>query len=151
MTVSRSSRAGKFNATLVREDGYTFDSQAEHARYRDLKLLVRANSIIELTVHPRYPLVVNGMTVAIYEADFSYRPVVITIAEVFVPVRRLVVEDVKGFPTPEYKIKRELFKALYPDADFRELNTDKSSERKAWTKFATSRGSGVQTQDGGGK
>lgn len=146
MTVYRSSRAGKFNAKRVKADGYTFDSEAEYARYCDLRFLLIGKQIADLSVHPRYPLDVNGKRICVYEADFAYREIVRVVDGHLVQSMYLTVEDVKGFPTPEYKIKRELFKALYPDAEFRELNTDKASERKAWTKFATSRGSGVQTQ-----
>lgn len=144
MTVPRSSRAGKFNAKRTKADGYSFDSLAEYARYVALKLLSRSNAIYDLRVHPVYALEVSGRRICNYEADFSYREWhdLATSSSVR---NVLVVEDVKGFATPEYKIKRELFRALYPDADFRELNTDKSSTRKAWTKFAATRGA-VQTQ-----
>ena len=139
-------RNGKFNARRVKADGYTFDSQAEAAEYGRLKLLQMANEISGLQVHPRFPLEVNGKRICVYEADFSFLErtpkTTAGVRLTFFSVRRVVL-DVKGFATPEYKIKCELFKALYPDADFRELNTDKSSTRKAWTKFAGAR---VQTQ-----
>lgn len=127
-------RTGKFNAVRVKADGYTFDSKAEYERYMDLKILERACLISELRVHPLYPLEVKNKHIATYEADFSYRDHATArrpgTAHTFHP---LVVEDVKGFPTPEYKIKRELFKALYADADFRELSTDRGATRKSWT------------------
>lgn len=137
----------KFNATRVKADGHTFDSKAEHARYCELKLLSASKQwprIMDLKVHPQWPLNVNGIRVAIYEPDFVYH-------EQQVPQApwHPVAEDVKGFLTPEYKIKRNLFKAIHPDFDFRELNTDKSATRKAWTKFAAGRG--VQTAAGGGE
>lgn len=158
MTVPRSTRSGKFNAKRMKADGYTFDSLAEHSRYCELRLLQAGRQISQLTVHPRYPLIVNGAKVGTYECDFSYlepramppQAIVydgsITATGGITTVR--VCEDVKGFVTPEARLKMNLFKALYPDADFRELNTDKASVRKAWTKFAGSRGA-VQTQAGG--
>lgn len=141
----------KYGNVRVKLDGYSFDSQVEAAEYGRLKLLQMAGEISELKVHPRFPLEVNGKRICVYEGDFSFLERVISetpgILMTFFSARRVVL-DVKGFPTPEYKIKRELFRALYPDADFRELNTDKSSTRKAWTKFAATRGA-VQTQAGG--
>ncbi len=99
---------GKYGNKRVREDGHTFGSQAEYARYKELRLLQRAGQITALEVHPRYPLEVNGRRITVYEADFSFRE-----------NGRLVVTDTKGVETPAFKIKAELFRALYPDADFR--------------------------------
>jgi hypothetical protein len=84
-------------------DGVTFASQKEAQRYGVLKLLERAKDIIELELQPRYPLVVNGVKVCTYVADFRYR---------YKTSGQLVVEDVKGMKTPAYKIKKKLLKAL---------------------------------------
>lgn len=93
----------KYNNQRVVLDGYTFDSQAEARRYRELCLLYDAGEITDLAVHPKYPLVVNGQVVANYLADFSY-----TVAD-----GREVVEDVKGVRTDVYRLKRKLVRALY--------------------------------------
>lgn len=94
----------KYNNTHVTLDGYTFDSQAEMRRYQELCLLRAAGEINYLAVHPSYPLVVNGVPIAIYVADFSYTETA-TGSE--------VVEDVKGVRTALYRIKRKLMLALH--------------------------------------
>ncbi len=102
----------KYGAKRVTVDGYKFDSIAESERYGALRYRLLAKEITDLNVHPQYPLDVNGVRVAVYEADFAYR----------VPGEmRLTVEDVKGFPTPEYKLKKKLFLALYPHCIFNEV------------------------------
>ncbi len=75
----------KYHARKASEDGYTFDSQAEWRRYRELKLMQAAGAIRDLDVHPSWPLVVNGWRIGRYTADFSY----------LIGTRGLVVEDVK--------------------------------------------------------
>lgn len=104
------SAPGKYGNKRVREDGHTFGSKGEHARYCELKLMQLGRRITELRVHTRFPLDVNGRRIGTYEDDFDYRE-----------NGKLVVEDTKGVATPDYKLKRELFRALYPDAEFREL------------------------------
>lgn len=56
----------------VTEDGFTFDSGAEHGRYRELKLLLHAGVIKDLRVHTPWGLVVNGNKVGTYKDDFDY-------------------------------------------------------------------------------
>lgn len=105
----------KYGNRRCKEDGHTFDSEAERDRYRELKLLMKAKRADALRVHPRYPLIVNGVKICDYEADFSY---------VEHPAHILVVEDVKSPSTAKnraYRIKRKLFEALYPAFDFREI------------------------------
>lgn len=109
-------RGNKYGAVKVKDSGYTFDSKAEHRRWQELSLLVSAAQISDLCVHPRYPLNVAGKCICIYIPDFTYRE-----------KGRLVAEDVKGVVTDAYRIKRELFKVLYPDADFRELKLGRAA------------------------
>jgi hypothetical protein len=98
-------------------DNIRFDSKAEAARYRELKLAEVAGEITALRVHPRYQLqksfeYYGKLERAIYyEADFEY------IEEPGI----LVVEDVKGMETAVFQIKRKLFLYLYPHIDFRVL------------------------------
>lgn len=95
---------GKYHNTRVWYAGYTFDSQAEMRRYQELCLLRAAGNITDLAVHPAYPLVVNGVVVANYVADFSY---------IETATGREVVEDVKGVRTNVYRIKRKLMLACH--------------------------------------
>lgn len=95
-------RTHKFNATPVTIDGLYFDSTAEGARYCQLKLLQRAGAIRNLQVHREFNLVVDGVLICRYESDFTY-----TENGMF------IVEDVKGFKTEVYKIKKKLMLACH--------------------------------------
>lgn len=94
----------KYGAVRTEVDGISFASKKEARRYGELKLLQRAGKIENLSLQPRFPLVVNGLKVCTYVGDFLYG----------IPgdASSLVVEDAKGFKTPEYKLKAKLFKAL---------------------------------------
>ena len=97
-------RTSKYGNTKVDYDGYTFDSIAEWNRYKDLKLMVAAKEIRGLTVHPDFDLIVNGIKICRYVADFSYFDR---------RQARRVVEDVKSKPTRTraYLIKKKLLRA----------------------------------------
>jgi len=93
----------KYKAKKVKLDGYTFDSKKEAARYGQLKGMLAMGVIEQLEVHPRYPLEVNGVLICTYVADFRY---------VVVMGRSMIVEDVKGFRTDVYRLKKKLMKAV---------------------------------------
>jgi len=93
----------KYRAVPVTIDGIRFASKAEARRYTDLLLMERGGAIRDLELQPRYPLVVNGVKVGTYVADFRYVD----------EAGRVVVEDVKGVRTAVYRIKRLLMRALY--------------------------------------
>lgn len=95
-------KRSKYNAKKTVYDGITFHSAKEARRYAALKLLERARKISDLRRQVRYELIVNGMRVCRYTADFVYRE---GDAE--------IVEDAKGYRTPEYIIKRKLMMAVY--------------------------------------
>lgn len=95
--------SNKYQARRVRLDGYWFDSKAEAKRYEELKLRVKAGQITGLTVHPVYPLVINGVSVGRYTPDFRYTENGLT-----------KIEDVKNELTKyisSFRIK--VFQALY--------------------------------------
>ena|SRR3990167_8409052 len=94
----------KYKAKPVTLDGHRFASQAEAARYGELKLLERAGKIADLTVHPRFQITVSGHKICIYEADFWYTDL---------EQARNCVEDVKGFLTPAYRLKKKLMLAVH--------------------------------------
>ncbi len=94
----------KYKAKPVTLDGHRFGSQAEAARYRELKLLERAGEISELEVHPHYDLRVDGKPICVYEADFKYWDE---------DQLRYVTEDVKGLATPVYRLKKKLMLAIH--------------------------------------
>ena len=102
----------KYHAKKTIADGVTFASKREAKRYGELKLLLRAAEIAGLELQPRYDLIVNGIKVGRYTPDFTYR-------EVKSGIR--VVEESKGFRVRDYALRRNLFKALYPDLEHREV------------------------------
>lgn len=101
---------------IKNDAGEKFDSQAEMYRWRDLKLLLAAGEISDLSRQPKFVLqaafVRAGKKVReiTYTGDFRYRDL---------RTGQDVVEDVKGFETIEFKIKKKMLWFLYPDIDLR--------------------------------
>ena len=98
-------RRSKFGNHPTEADGYRFDSKKEERRYQELKLLEKAGVITNLVADKkklRWKLEVNGVKICEYEADFSY-----------FEDGKPVIEDAKGFRTPEYKIKKRLMLACW--------------------------------------
>jgi Protein of unknown function (DUF1064) len=98
-------RAHKYGAKKVEVDGHKFPSKAEATRYLELKILQRGGMIFDLKLQPEFPLVVNGIKIGKYIADFSYTD----------QTGRHVVEDVKSpaTRTREFIIKKKLVLALH--------------------------------------
>lgn len=100
----------KYKAKKVIVDGITFDSKKEARRYQELKLLERAGVIKDLALQPRFLLQekfeYKGKTEEKieYVADFKYLDT---------KTRKTIVEDVKGFKTETYKLKRKIFLKQY--------------------------------------
>ena len=94
----------KYGNRKVARDGITFDSAKEARRWSELLLLEKAGAIQNLQRQVKYQLIpsqkIAGKVVeraCNYVADFVY-----------VRDGETVVEDTKGFKTPEYIIKRKL-------------------------------------------
>jgi hypothetical protein len=94
-------RNGKFNAIAITSSEGRFDSKMEYQRYLILKLMQRAGEISDLQRQVRYELAAGGINICTYVADFVYKNKDAT-----------VVEDSKGFITPEYRLKRRLMKDI---------------------------------------
>lgn len=112
----------KYHARKTVVDGITFDSQKEARRYIDLKDMQREGKISDLQRQVRFELipqyrepdiigkrggVKKGKVIesaCYYIADFVY---------VDEATGEKVVEDAKGFRTPEYRIKRKLMYDRY--------------------------------------
>lgn len=92
----------KYKAKAVTVDGIRFHSQAEAKRYGELKLLARAGQIERLELQPKYVFTVEGRQMFSYIADFRYHT-----------IDGIVVEDVKGFATPLYRLKKKLIEAQF--------------------------------------
>lgn len=85
----------KYRAQKTTVDGITFDSKAEAARYRQLTLMQQSGEIVGFTRQPSF-LLPGGVR---YMPDFLVRH----------KNGKIWVEDVKGFETQAFKIKRKLW------------------------------------------
>lgn len=97
-------RKAKYGNRRTTVDGIEFHSKREATRYLVLKAMERDGLIRDMRLQVRVPLVVNGVTVCRWVADFVYHDEA---------TGRTEYEDVKGFVTPEYRLKSKLFAALY--------------------------------------
>lgn len=101
----------KYRAKRTECDGIVFASKKEAKRYWELRLLERDGTIEELQIQKRYDLhSLGGVKVCSYVADFVYRA---KQRNLFGWNEELVVEDVKGFRTPLYRLKKKMMKAEY--------------------------------------
>lgn len=109
----------KYKNQKVTVDGIKFDSMKEARRYKELKLLERGGAITDLTLQPKFELIPTikreghkTERVTYYIADFAYTEK---------KTGKEVVEDVKGYKTKVYKLKKKMFLYKYPQYDFREI------------------------------
>ena len=91
--VAQVRRGNKFGAVAVVVEGIRFDSKAEAGRWQTLRMLERAGGISRLERQVVFPLLVNGVTIGKYKADFVY----------YWPNNERVIEDVKGHQTELFK------------------------------------------------
>ena len=90
----------KYHAAPTSIDGLRFDSKAEAGRYVDLRLLQKAGEIVFFLRQVPFDLP-GGVK---YKADFM----------IFWADGSVTVEDVKGYDTPQSRLKRRQVEALYP-------------------------------------
>lgn len=125
--VAKQPRRHKFGVSEASERRHPrtnelFASKAELRRFLDLELLERAGEIQQLQRQVQFSLTIPAhraptgnwvlpLYVGCYIADFVY-----------LKEGRQVVEDVKGFDTPEYRLKKKLVKALH-DVDIVEIRS----------------------------
>ena len=93
----------KYRAVKTVVDGITFASKAESERYGVLKLLKRSGKIKDFKMQVRYTFELNGVKICSYIADFV----------VEYPNGTVMIEDVKGFETIEYRIKKKMMLAFF--------------------------------------
>ena len=102
----------KYHSKKVMVDGITFDSKKEANRYCELRLLEKAGKIKDLQLQQQFilqpPFRKNGKLIRAitYVADFVYYDI---------ERMKNVVEDVKGYKTKEYMLKRKMFEYKFPD------------------------------------
>ena len=103
----------KYRNEKTRVRGVLFDSKKEAVRYANLLWAQEGGLITDLRRQVRFqiipPLTLDGKTAereAVYIADFVYR-----ITEANNPDNgKVVIEDTKGYKTPDYILKRKLMK-----------------------------------------
>jgi len=98
--VAQVRRGNKFGAVAVVVDGVRFDSKAEAGRWQSLRLLERAGAIFDLRRQVAFPLLVNGVKIGKYVADFVYTH---RVNDMEPPDGIRVIEDVKGHQTELFK------------------------------------------------
>lgn len=98
----------KYHNTKITVDGMKFDSKKEYKRYCELKLLEKAGIIKGLERQVKYILIDKFKTVDGTQRETSY------VADfIYTENGRLVVEDVKGFKTDVYKLKKKMMYDKY--------------------------------------
>jgi hypothetical protein len=99
------------NQKITDPDGTTFDSKAEHKFWHHLKLRAKAGEVFNLERQVVYELA-PAVTIANRK-----RPPLRYIADMRwnegSPKGKLIVADVKGAVTPEYRIKRHLMASVH--------------------------------------
>lgn len=96
----------KYNNKKITVNGQVFDSKKEANRYKELLLLEKAGAIKDLRMQVKFTLIPaqrDEATGKVVERECSYKA-----DFVYSEGDKTVVEDVKGFPTKEYIIKRKL-------------------------------------------
>jgi len=110
----------KYHAHRCEVDGIVFASKGEANRYLELKALEAVGAITNLSRQPKFELYVNDVYICTFIGDFRY-----------IEKNRLreVIEDFKGFYTPESKLKHKLFIVLHPEFELRVI--DRKGENHA--------------------
>ncbi len=101
-------RRSKYGNRKVVKNGESFDSVREYERHLVLLDMQKRGEISHLCRQPTFTLEVHRLVICKYIGDWSY-----------FENSQSVVEDAKGFQTPEFKLKWKLAKALYPEIDWR--------------------------------
>lgn len=118
----RRSKKNKYNARSISYDGMKFDSQSEVLRYKELSLLMSQDIISELRRQVKYLLIPAQREPGTYGPRGGFKPGKLLETECsyiadFVYIvnetGETVVEDVKGFKTKDYIIKRKLMLFVY--------------------------------------
>ena len=103
----------KYNAKKQVYKGIKFDSKKELQRYLILEKLVEIKMISELVIHPVFPLMVNGIKIGRYTADFQYKN----------KKGITIVEDVKSkvTKTRDYILRKKILSTYKPPIIIKEI------------------------------
>lgn len=96
-------KPNKYHAKKTVVDGHVFDSKRESERYIELRTLQDAGEITHLALQVRFSIILKNKVICKYYADFQYID----------KNGFRVIEDVKGFRTGEYKLKKKLVEVMY--------------------------------------
>jgi hypothetical protein len=103
-------RFSKYRSHAVVFYGIRFASRKEASRYQILTLMQKSGKISGLKCQPRFELQPKFEKRGVkyrnieYRADFQYTK-----------NGNIVVEDSKGFRTPEFRLKQKMFEFKYPE------------------------------------
>jgi hypothetical protein len=110
--LEKANKKNKFNAKKQIYKGLKFDSKKELKRFVELDHLLRAREISNLEIHPRFDLMVNGVKIGRYTADFRYNK-----------GNEVVVEDVKSKATKtrDYMLRKKILATYDPPITITEI------------------------------
>lgn len=97
-------KKSKYRNKKTKVGDLTFDSRAEAARFEELLILKESGIIRDLRLQVSYPVYINDVKIFVYRADFVYE---------MVDTGEVVVEDVKGYRTPLYRLKKKAVEAYW--------------------------------------
>lgn len=124
-------RKAKYHNKKIQYHGLKFDSKAECERFKELQLLQNAGKIQGLVTQPKYMIqrpYTNGngekVRAIYYVADFAY-----TTVENGSP-GDYVIEDVKGYKTDVYQLKKKLFEWTHKPWTVTEVDVKKSKKAR---------------------
>lgn len=106
-------KPSKYRNVKVEYEGMRFDSKHELQCWKNLKLREKAGEIGQLHRQVSFPLVVSGVHIGKFTADF-----------VWIENRSQVVADAKSPPTRKetaYRLRKKLFEAIFAPLVIREL------------------------------
>lgn len=118
MMIKKPSKYKNIKTTRLLPNGevVSFDSKKEALRFDKLLLLAKQGIIKNLTLQPEFEIIPavkhNNKTLCKikYIADFKYEQ-----------NNKTIIEDVKGFKTDVYNLKKRLFLLQNPDLEFMEV------------------------------
>ncbi|KKL65480.1 hypothetical protein LCGC14_2154580 [marine sediment metagenome] len=109
----------KYRAIKTKYEGITFDSKGECERYKEILMMERAGEVSDIELQPQFILQdrfeLHGIKYRniTYRADFMYKEK---------HNSRKVVEDFKGKPTSDFKLKWKIALFKYGlEYDFRQV------------------------------
>ena len=103
----------KYNAKKQIYKGNKFDSKKELTRYLVLESMEKNKYIFDLELHPVIPLMVNGIKIGRYTADFKYKN----------KEGEVIIEDVKSkiTKTRDYMLRKKILSTYNPPILIKEI------------------------------